>query len=58
MTPEDLERVYEALAEALDAAPPDTRELLLAKLALLMARELDADHVIELITSAKANLDR
>ena len=54
----DLERVYEALAQALDAAPPETREVLLAKLALLMARNLEADHVIELITAAAANLDR
>lgn len=57
MKPEDLEQVYEALAVELDAAGAK-RDLLLAKLALLMAEEIgDAERVIALVKAAAANLD-
>jgi hypothetical protein len=57
MTPDALEQVYEALATELDAAG-DRRELLLAKLALLMAEEIgDAGRVIALLKAAAANLE-
>ncbi|MGG7568485.1 hypothetical protein ACQ5SO_20210 [Rhodovulum sp. DZ06] len=57
MTPDALETVYETLAETLDAVPPEKRELLLAKLALLLAREVgEAKRVQALIAGAAADL--
>lgn len=48
-----LEEIYDALALAIDATPEDRRELLLAKLALLLANEIDDPHrVIALIGEA------
>jgi len=48
-----LEEIYDTLALAIDAAPADRRELLLAKLALLLANEIgDPQRVIELIGEA------
>jgi hypothetical protein len=44
---DDLEQVYDRLAEAIDAAPEDRRERLLVKLALLLARELGDRACIE-----------
>lgn len=41
MTPEDLEIVYETLAHALDAAGEEQHAVLLAKLVLLLSRDLD-----------------
>jgi hypothetical protein len=53
----DLEATYDRLAEAVDAAGPGKRELLLAKLALLLAEELgDADRVAVLIGEALRDL--
>lgn len=57
MTSADLETVYEALAEKLDAVDAGKRELYLAKLALLMAHELaDADRVRQLISESANNI--
>ncbi|ALS60037.1 hypothetical protein [Pandoraea norimbergensis] len=48
-----LEEIYDTLALAIDAAPEDRRELLLAKLALLLANDVgDPQRVIELIGEA------
>lgn len=58
MTPADLETVYEALAEQLDAVDAETRELYLAKLALLLAHEIaDAKKVLQQIADAAENLE-
>jgi len=58
MTALELEQVYEALAQGIDAAGEGKAELFLAKLALLMAREIgDAERVKALIDSAGRNLD-
>lgn len=52
-----LETVYERLAETIDAVGPDRETLLLAKLALLLARELDdPDRVIGLVAEAAQDL--
>jgi hypothetical protein len=54
----DLESTYDLLAEAIDNAPAGTSELLLAKLALLMAHELgDAARVRALVQAALADLE-
>ncbi|VVE07958.1 hypothetical protein PPN31114_02485 [Pandoraea pneumonica] len=48
-----LEEIYDTLALAIDATPEDQRELLLAKLALLLANEIDdPQRVIALIGEA------
>lgn len=48
-----LEDIYDTLALAIDAAPQDKRELLLAKIVLLLANELrDPQRVIDLIHQA------
>ena len=39
--PEDLENVWMELAEAIDGAPAERRELFLCKLALALAQEHD-----------------
>ena len=53
---EDLERIWEALALAIDRAGP-RRDMLLAKLALLLANELgDRAAVERLIEAALADL--
>lgn len=53
----DLEATYDRLAEAIDAAGPDKGELLLVKLALLLAQDLgDADRVAALIGAAQHDL--
>jgi hypothetical protein len=58
MTQADLESVYEALAEQLDAIAAEKRPLYLAKLALLLANELgDAEKARGHIVAAAANLD-
>jgi hypothetical protein len=41
MTRPDLETMYEALAQAIDAVGPDQAALYLAKVALALAAELD-----------------
>lgn len=58
MTPTEIEIVYEALARKLDSVGPDKRELLLAKLALLMAHDLaDPERVCSRIEEAAMRLD-
>ena len=53
----DLESTYDLLAEAIDNAPAGTSELMLTKLALLLANELgDAARVRTLLQSAAADL--
>ena len=57
MTPTDVETIYAALAETIDRVTPEKSELFLAKLALLMAHEInDVDHVRTLIQNAKLGL--
>lgn len=58
MTPTDVEHVYDALAETLDAVGAEKSELFLAKLALLLSHEVgDRTRVITLIADAATNLD-
>lgn len=53
----ELERFYEALAEALDTVDEADRDLFLCKLSLLMARELDdLPRAQEMIRSAQQHL--
>lgn len=47
LTIADLELVYDALANAIDAAGPDKTELFLVKLALLNANALAAPGVMQ-----------
>jgi len=35
----DLEEIYDALADTIDRAPPERRELVLVKLVLLLAQD-------------------
>jgi hypothetical protein len=57
LTLSGLEAVYDTLAEALDRAPPDKTELLLVKLALLLAQDLgDAARFGALVDSALQDL--
>ncbi|WP_374619202.1 hypothetical protein [Pandoraea sp.] len=54
-----LEEIYDTLALAIDAAPSDTRELLLAKVALLLAHEIqNPQRVIDLIRQAAQSAQR
>ena len=58
MTPTDVERIYDALATMLDAVGPAKFELFLAKLELLLAREVgDAARDVRLIDEASTHLD-
>lgn len=51
---EDLEQIYDHLAESIDSIEPEKRELFLVKLALLSANSLnDKSTFIHLITQAK-----
>ena len=53
----DLEQVYDLLAEAIGAAPADKTELLLVKLALLLAQDLgDRERFASLIQVALRDL--
>jgi hypothetical protein len=55
----DLESTYDLLADAIDNAPAGTSELMLTKLALLLANELgDPARVRALVQSALADLQR
>lgn len=57
LTLTDLESTYDLLAEAIDNAPAGTSELMLAKLALLLANEVgDPARVQALVQSALADL--
>ena len=52
-----LEEIYDTLALAIDAAPEDKHELLLAKVALLLAHEIrDPQRVIDLIGRAASSM--
>ena len=58
MNTHDVEIVYDALAETLDAVGEGKGELFLAKLALLLSHEIgDASRILSLIAQARANLD-
>lgn len=51
---EDLEKVYDHLAESLDSIPQEKRELFLVKLALLSANQIQEGSVfLQLINQAK-----
>lgn len=51
---DDLEKVYDHLAESLDSIPQDKRELFLVKLALLSANQIQEGSVfLQLINQAK-----
>jgi hypothetical protein len=53
----DLESVYDLLAQAIDLAPEGRCELMLTKLALLLAQEVgDRSRVEALVASALADL--
>lgn len=53
MQQHDIEAVYEELAQAIDAAGEEQSELFLARLCLLMAREIgDRDRALALIGEA------
>jgi hypothetical protein len=53
-----LEAVYDQLAQTLDAAPAGTGELLLVKLALLLAQDLgDAERFAALCRTALQDLE-
>ena len=57
MTLPDIEATYDRLAEAIDAAGTERSELMLAKLALLLAQELgDAARIAALIDAALQDL--
>jgi len=54
---QELETVYDALAESIDAAGPGREALFLTKLALLMAREVgSAERMQALIDAALKDL--
>ena len=58
MTPNDVERVYDALAETLDRVGTKKSELFLAQLAMLLASEIgDVENVLRLIHMASHNLE-
>ncbi|OTG58055.1 hypothetical protein B9T29_14580 [Acinetobacter sp. ANC 3903] len=51
---DDLEKVYDHLAESIDAIPVEKRELFLVKLALLSANQIqDGSVFLQLINQAK-----
>jgi hypothetical protein len=54
---QQLESTYDLIAEAIDNAPTGTSELMLTKLALLLANELgDAARIEALVQSALTDL--
>lgn len=57
MTQDDLEQVYEALAQAIDRAGPEQAQVYLAKLALALAEELgDGARVQAVIAECETGL--
>jgi len=51
---DDLEKVYDHLAESLDSIPAQKRELFLVKLALLSANQIQSGSIFQqLINQAK-----
>jgi hypothetical protein len=58
MDASEIEALWEALAEAVDKVGPEQEALFLAKLALLLGREVgDLDRVRELLAVALRDLD-
>ncbi|HYM04419.1 MAG TPA: hypothetical protein VET85_15805 [Stellaceae bacterium] len=58
LSPEALERVFAAIAEAVDRAGPEGAKAFLARLTLLMAGQIgDEARVLELIAEADLNLN-
>ncbi len=58
LTTEELERVYDHLAEALNTTGPDKESLFLSKLVLLLAQKLgDEETIRECIDIAGRDLD-
>ncbi|MGB0410983.1 MAG: hypothetical protein ACPGFA_05305 [Pikeienuella sp.] len=58
MTHADLETVYEALARKIDEVGPDKADIYLAKLALLLAKQIgEAAPVLRSIDSAALSLE-
>lgn len=56
MNQADLERVYETVATSIDAAGSEGAEVFLAKLVLLLAREIgDADRVLAFVAEARGD---
>jgi hypothetical protein len=54
---EDLERLYDRLAAAIDRVGPERESLLLAKLALLLAERLgDYESAVEAVAAAERDL--
>lgn len=59
MTQAELERVYEAMAEAIDDVGPKQGEVFLAKLALALAEDLGhTERVLEIIAECRGGLVR
>lgn len=57
MTQEQLEQVYEALAQAIDRAGPEQAEVYLAKLALALAEDLgSADRALAVIAECETGI--
>ncbi|MBW4983206.1 hypothetical protein KZZ07_11690 [Mameliella sp. CS4] len=57
MTQAELERIYEAMAKAIDAVGPDQSEVFLARLALALAEDLDQpERALEVIGESTAAL--
>ena len=57
MNSENIELIYEKIAETIDQVGQNQSELFLAKLALLLARETDdPERVIQCINEASQNL--
>ena len=53
-----MEDVYAALAEGIDRHGPESSEMFLAKVALLMAEDSgDPDRALRLISDAQRNMD-
>lgn len=54
---DDLEAIYEVLAEAIDRVGPEGRALFLSKLALMLANELgDRKRVLDAIEACARNV--
>lgn len=59
MTPQDIERIYDAMALQIDAVGPEKTPLYLAKLALLLSKELQhPEPVLDCIAAAAQSLDQ
>lgn len=59
MTQDQLEQVYEALAQAIDRTGAEQAEVFLAKVALALADELgDSDRVQAMIAECETGLGR